>query len=152
MTGSGNDTVNGSTKEDVISGGSGDDIIHGHQGDDYLEGGEGSDIINGGAGKIPLPLKGIESATSSKRLTSAYEVRNTNPNSAEYDDKDTLINIGKIRFSDAEVDLAINREIPPNAIFLSNTQFNEETHGGTSISRITSRDDNQDQLFRDLRE
>ena len=58
-TGAGNDTIDGSvgadfiaagTGNDLIFGGNGDDTLSGGDGDDTLDGGAGSDIINGGAG------------------------------------------------------------------------------------------------------
>ena len=47
---SGDDTFNGSKKDDKLSSGPGSDIIYGNGGNDILDGGSGSDIINGGDG------------------------------------------------------------------------------------------------------
>ena len=47
---SGNDTFNGSKKDDKLSSGLGNDIIYGNEGDDTLKGESGSDIIKGGDG------------------------------------------------------------------------------------------------------
>ena len=48
--GAGNDTLNGTGKEDSIYGGSGNDTIKGNDGDDTIYGGSGSDTINANNG------------------------------------------------------------------------------------------------------
>jgi Ca2+-binding RTX toxin-like protein len=48
--GGGNDTIDGSERDDVLRGGSGNDTLYGHGGDDTLEGGLGNDVLVGGDG------------------------------------------------------------------------------------------------------
>lgn len=48
--GSGNDTLNGSTKANSLYGGDGKDILNGKEGHDYLVGGDGNDNIKGYGG------------------------------------------------------------------------------------------------------
>jgi VCBS repeat-containing protein len=48
--GAGNDTVNGTGKNDLIYAGSGNDTVKGNDGDDKIYGGSGSDTINGNNG------------------------------------------------------------------------------------------------------
>ena len=51
--GAGDDTINGTGKEDNIYAGSGNDTIKGNDGDDTIYGGSGSDTINANNGTIP---------------------------------------------------------------------------------------------------
>jgi Ca2+-binding RTX toxin-like protein len=50
ISGSGNDTLNGTANNDALTGGDGNDTISGNAGDDAINGGNGSDTLNGGAG------------------------------------------------------------------------------------------------------
>ncbi|ADD39980.1 M91 family zinc metallopeptidase [Stackebrandtia nassauensis] len=45
--GTGDDEIQGSTKDDKISAGSGDDQVYGHEGDDLVDGGAGHDYLDG---------------------------------------------------------------------------------------------------------
>ncbi len=48
--GAGNDTVNGTGKDDILYSGSGNDTIKGNDGDDIIYGGSGNDTVNGNNG------------------------------------------------------------------------------------------------------
>ena len=53
-SGSGNDTLTGSTLDDRFYGGAGRDILYGGLGDDGLSGGAGNDLVYGGSGNDDL--------------------------------------------------------------------------------------------------
>lgn len=52
--GGGNDTLNGSKKDDILYGGNGNDNLNGNSGNDRLYGGDGEDTLKGGNGHDSL--------------------------------------------------------------------------------------------------
>ena len=56
--GTGNDYIEGSSKNDFISGGAGNDVIYGMAGDDVISAGQGRDYVDGGHGQDIISAKG----------------------------------------------------------------------------------------------
>lgn len=124
---------------DRLDGGAGNDTLKGGAGADTLRGDKGNDVLDGGANRLS-PLKsgewdsngsnGVDVAEYSGKQARYSITRNTDGSYTVVDSKgaagegtDTLFNIEKIRFADAEVNLEVVSR--PNYKWTSNGQSDE---------------------------
>lgn len=138
---------------DRIEGGAGDDILKGGAGADTLRGDKGNDFLDGGDNRI-LPLQpnewdshgsdGVDVAEFSGKQERYTVSRNQNGSFTVVDSKgaagdgtDTLVNIEKIRFSDAQVNLEVVSR--PNYKWTMNgqsTEINDVYTEGTAFDDV----------------
>jgi len=97
--------MTGTSSDDTITGTSGNDILIGGPGDDTIIGGGGDDLINGGPGTDTAVFSGsIKNYKFVKVGAQSWYVTDL----VGTDGTDHLINIQKLKFSDALIDLTHN--------------------------------------------
>jgi VCBS repeat-containing protein len=131
--GAGNDTVNGTGKDDVLYGGSGDDTIKGNDGSDTIYGGSGNDTINANNGDDTITGGfGADKLTGSNGDDVFVYLSVADSNSGQFDtitdfstgsDKINLAALGGLGFVHLS---STNSPVPPHTIaWIYNSASNE---------------------------
>ncbi|GAB1542225.1 hypothetical protein NUACC21_48990 [Scytonema sp. NUACC21] len=92
--GAGNDKVVGNNIDNILNGGVGNDSLFGHDGDDQIITGDGSDLVDGG--------EGVDTVIYENRLSVDSHIQKTGK-VITIDNKDTLLNVEFIQFSDTRI-------------------------------------------------
>jgi hypothetical protein len=99
--GDGDDTLIGGDGNDILQGGQGNDKLYGEAGNDNLTGGSGDDLLYGGAGIDTSTYSGGLSDFTLTKVADNWVITRS-------DDSDTLVNIERLNFADANVALDLN--------------------------------------------
>jgi VCBS repeat-containing protein len=115
--GSGNDRLDGGMGDDVLEGGSGGDMLFGGAGTDRLAGGAGGDLLDGGAGVDTAAFSGRASdyRVSTKLVTLSGDGqlhRISEVMDLRTGDKDALLDVERLEFSDRSLDLTASSQAP----------------------------------------
>ncbi|HEY0412652.1 MAG TPA: Ig-like domain-containing protein, partial [Allosphingosinicella sp.] len=123
--------LKGTNGDDTISGGAGDDKLQGGAGDDILIGGAGDDFLHGG--------QGIDTAVFSGSILN-YSFYSQGANFFVHDNtgadgEDRLLQVEKLKFSDALIDLTHNNApIAFDDVAVTNEDVGTYSSGSTKVT------------------
>ena len=117
IAGNGDDTVEGSFRDDRILGGKGNDSLDGSLGDDIFVGGAGDDTMQGGSFLVGFSQQGTDTANYGG-AQSEYDIEFLPDDSIQIsdkiagrDDSDTLVGVEVAKFSDKSINLTPGQDI-----------------------------------------
>jgi Ca2+-binding RTX toxin-like protein len=90
----GNDKVVGNNLDNILNGGIGNDSLFGHDGDDRIITGDGNNLVDGG--------EGVDTVIYEDKLSTNSQIQKTGK-VITVDNKDTLLNVEFIQFSDKRI-------------------------------------------------
>ncbi|WP_195822435.1 M10 family metallopeptidase C-terminal domain-containing protein [Roseobacter sp. MH60115] len=144
ITGSGDDNITGNAADNEISSGLGNDMIYGMGGNDKLNGGGGNDTLDGGEGTDSAVFSNV---IENFQIVYDAEAANGGPirifNQAG--DENTLINIEKLQFNDATLDVAdVIAQLKANYGNISASSNESYTVNMTEIDKAPAADPDPD--------
>ncbi|MBE9104681.1 hypothetical protein IQ229_06915 [Nostoc cf. edaphicum LEGE 07299] len=123
--GAGNDKVVGNNLDNIFNGGVGNDSLFGHDGDDQISTGDGNNLVDGGEGVDTVIYENILLANSQIQKTGKV---------ITVDNKDTLLNVEFIQFSDKRIS---TESLVPVPILKGYDVTLVEGDSGTTIAQFT---------------